>query len=72
MGKPHPTMFEEAFRRANTLNLAMIGDTPSTDVRGANNVGITSVLVETDGGSVDLRSLPEGDRPDFRLRGLGV
>ena len=48
----------------------MIGDTPSTDIRGANNVGITSVLVETGGGSVDLGSLPEGDRPDYMLESL--
>lgn len=70
LGKPHPAMFEEVFRRANTRNLAMIGDTPSTDIRGANNVGITSVLVETGGGSVDLGSLPEGDRPDYMLESL--
>lgn len=72
LGKPHPAMFEEAFRRANTRNMVMIGDTPSTDIRGANNVGIASVLVETGGGSVDLLKLPEGDVPGYRLRGLGV
>ena len=71
LGKPHPAMFEEAFRRTNTRNMAMIGDTPSTDIRGANNMGITSVLVETGGGSVDLGRLPVGDLPGFRLRGLG-
>ena len=70
LGKPHPAMFEEVFRRANTRNLVMIGDTPSTDIRGANNVGITSVLVETGGGLVDLGSLPEGDRPDYVLESL--
>jgi FMN phosphatase YigB (HAD superfamily) len=63
-------MFEEAFRRANTRNMAMIGDTPSTDFRGANNMGITSVLVETGGGLVELGGLPEGDRQGYRLRGL--
>ena len=72
LGKPHPAMFEEVFRRASTRNMAMIGDTPSTDIRGANNVGITSVLVETGGGLVDLGSLPEGDLPDYRLGGLGL
>ena len=72
LGKPHPAMFEEVFRRASTRNMAMIGDTPSTDIRGANNIGITSVLVETGGGSVDLGKLPEGDRPGFRMRGLKV
>ena len=70
LGKPHPAMFEEIFRRTHTRNLVMIGDTPSTDIRGANNVGITSVLVETGGGSVDLGSLPQGDRPDYMLESL--
>ena len=70
LGKPHPAMFEEVFRRSSARNLAMIGDTPSTDIRGANDVGITSVLVETGGGSVELGSLPEGDRPDYILESL--
>ena len=70
LGKPHSAMFEEAFRRAHTRSMVMIGDTPSTDIRGANSMGIASVLVETGGGLVDLGKLPEGDRPGFRLRGL--
>ena len=74
LGKPHPAMFEEVFRRTptHTRNMAMIGDTPSTDIRGANNIGITSVLVETGGGMVDLGKLPEGDLPEYRLRGLAL
>ena len=63
-------MFEEVFRRTHTRSMAMIGDTPSTDIRGANNVGITSVLVEMGGGLVDLGALLEGDLPGYRLRGL--
>jgi ribonucleotide monophosphatase NagD (HAD superfamily) len=65
-------MFEEVFRRANTRNLVMIGDTPSTDIRGANNIGIASALVETGGGLVDLARLPEGDSPGFRMRSLAI
>ena len=72
LGKPHPAMFEEVFRRTHTRNMAMIGDTPSTDIRGANNVGITSVLVETGGGLVDLGRLPEGDLPIYRLQSLAL
>lgn len=44
LGKPHPDIFEEVFRRTGTHSMAMIGDTPSTDIRGANNFGIASVL----------------------------
>ena len=51
-------MSQEAFLRAST--------------RGANNVGITSVLVETGGGSVDLGRLPETDMPAYRLRSLAL
>jgi HAD superfamily hydrolase (TIGR01450 family) len=72
LGKPHPSMFEEVFRRTSSRSLVMIGDTPSTDIRGANNVGITSVLVETGGGTVELGRLPVGDVPDYRLRGLAL
>lgn len=72
LGKPYPAMFEEVFRRANTRNLVMIGDTPSTDIRGANNIGIASALVETGGGLVDLARLPEGDSPGFRMRSLAI
>ena len=38
-GKPHPAMFNKVFRRCSTRNLVMIRDTPSTDIRGVNNVG---------------------------------
>ena len=64
LGKPHPAMFNKVFRRTNTRNLVMIRDTPSTDIRGADNVGITSVLVET--GGTNMGSLSEGDGPGFR------
>jgi len=47
LGKPHRPMFEEAERRAGSRNLVMIGDQIRTDIRGANDFGIDSVLVPT-------------------------
>ena len=72
LGKPHPAMFEEVLRRTHTRSMAMIGDTPSTDIRGANNVGITSVLVETGGGGIDLSALPQSDQPTYSLQSLAL
>ena len=45
LGKPHPAMFAEAQRRSETRDMVMIGDTPETDIRGANRFGIASALV---------------------------
>ena len=65
-----PANVRKAFGLTHTRNMAMIGDTPSTDIRGANGVGIASVLVEAGGGLVDLGGLPEGDMPGYRLQSL--
>ena len=70
LGKPHPAMFEEAFRRCRTRDAVMIGDTPGTDIRGANQVGIVSALMETGVAGADLTALPETDRPTYRVRTL--
>ena len=75
LGKPHPAMFEEAIRRCGTrdlVDMVMIGDNPATDVRGANQVGITSVLVEAGVSGVDLSVLPDSDRPKYQLRSLAI
>lgn len=47
-GKPYPDIFEfaKSFVSPNT-RMAMIGDTPWTDIAGANNVDINSILVCT-------------------------
>ncbi len=72
LGKPHPAMFEEAIRRCGTRDMVMIGDNPGTDIRGANQVGIASVLVESGISSGDLSVLPDSDRPTYRLRSLAI
>jgi HAD superfamily hydrolase (TIGR01450 family) len=47
IGKPQPTLFEEALRRldASPANCVMVGDNPHTDVAGAGRLGIETVLV---------------------------
>ena len=70
LGKPHPAMFEEAFRRSGTRDAVMIGDTPGTDIRGANHVGIASVLIGTGVAIADPSNLPETDRPTYLMASL--
>ena len=72
LGKPHAAMFEEALRRSGTMDMVMIGDTPDTDIRGANDFGIASALVETGTAAVDVSLLPKVDRPDWRMRSLAL
>ena len=72
LGKPHAAMFEEALRRSGTMDMVMIGDTPETDIRGANAFGIASVLVETGTATVDVSLLPKHDSPDCRMRSLAL
>ena len=72
LGKPHAAMFEEALRRSGTMDMVMIGDTPETDIRGANAFGIASVLVETGTAALDVSLLPKSDRPDCRMRSLAL
>jgi HAD superfamily hydrolase (TIGR01450 family) len=47
LGKPFQGMFEEAVSRAGTRNMVMIGDQLATDVLGANQFGIDSVLISS-------------------------
>jgi glycerol-1-phosphatase len=47
LGKPHPAIFSEALSRCGTRDMVMIGDQLGTDILGANDFGIDSVLVGT-------------------------
>ncbi len=70
LGKPMPALFEEAARRAGTLNLVMIGDQIETDIRGAHAFGIDSALVT--GGVAELAFFPEDlpHPPTYQLPNL--
>ena len=47
LGKPYAPIFEAAARRAGTRKLVLLGDQLATDIRGAADFGIDSVLVGT-------------------------
>lgn len=49
VGKPHPLMFQTAMEKAGCTKkqTVMIGDQEDTDVEGAKNAGIDSILVLT-------------------------
>jgi glycerol 3-phosphatase-2 len=50
LGKPHAPIFEAALRRSpirDKRRIVMIGDQFVTDVRGARDIGIDSVFIET-------------------------
>ena len=67
LGKPNKAIYQEAFRRSGTLNMAMIGDQLETDILGANQFGIDSILVDT-GISKSGASISEPNlRPTYLL-----
>jgi glycerol-1-phosphatase len=46
-GKPQPPLLEETIRRVGGTTPLMVGDRLDTDIEGANNLGIDSLLVMT-------------------------
>ncbi len=72
LGKPHSAIYEEAYRRSGTMDMVMIGDTPDTDIRGANNFGIASALIGTGVSTQDVSMLPDEDVPTYVMRSLAM
>ena len=70
LGKPHPAIYEEAFSRSGTMKMAMIGDQLETDIKGAIDFGIDSVLVNTGITNADARNIPDALRPTYRMHSL--
>ena len=70
LGKPHEAIFAEALRRSGTRDMVMIGDQLETDIKGANDFGLDSVLVGTGIAALDLSWAPESLRPTYTLRSL--
>jgi len=72
LGKPHAAIFEEAQRRCGTRDMLMVGDQLATDIRGANDFGIESVLVETGITGPSMAALPANLRPTYRMPSLAA
>ena len=70
LGKPHAAIFEEAVRLTGTRDMVMIGDTPETDILGANDFGLDSVLVTTGVASDDISAIADNMRPTYSLASL--
>ncbi|MGQ7296534.1 HAD-IIA family hydrolase [Quadrisphaera sp. KR29] len=72
-GKPQPTLFHAAARRAGAQQPLVVGDRLDTDVAGAVNSGMTGALVLTGlTSAVALVTAPAGQRPDLVLPDLGA
>ncbi|RYZ67568.1 MAG: haloacid dehalogenase [Proteobacteria bacterium] len=68
LGKPFPRIFNDAIKRAGSKNLLMVGDQLETDIRGAQNSGLDSILVGTGMIRVDLwKPTPDDPVPTYVL-----
>jgi HAD superfamily hydrolase (TIGR01459 family) len=70
LGKPYRPIFEEAFRREDntaTTRMIMIGDQLETDIKGALNVGIDSVLMGTGITKIEDITFKDGIRPTYLM-----
>ncbi len=73
IGKPEPDAWLRILELAGApaLQAVMVGDRPETDIMGAREIGLTTVLVLTGvTGAEAIPSLPEPQRPDHILAGL--
>lgn len=66
LGKPHAAIFEEALKRGGARDMLMIGDQLETDIRGANDFGLDSVLMTSGVTPPDAASDPARPRPTYR------
>ncbi|MBP6472471.1 MAG: HAD-IIA family hydrolase, partial [Chloroflexi bacterium] len=72
IGKPGPIMFQQAMRRMGGTpeNTAMVGDRLSTDILGAKNAGLQTILVLS-GISTRADVAEQGIEPDFIFADIG-
>ena len=70
-GKPETPLHDEAVRRTGARDPIVVGDRLDTDIEGANNAGVPSLLVLTGvAGPVDLVLAEAGLRPTYVSVGL--
>lgn len=70
-GKPLPPLFEETLRRVGGERPLVVGDRLDTDIEGARNAGLDSLLVLTGvTGPAELLGAPPELRPSYLARDL--
>ncbi len=67
LGKPHGAIFKEALKRSGTMDMVMIGDQLETDIRGAAQFGLDSVLVTTGIAMVNPDGVDASVQPTYFL-----
>lgn len=72
IGKPSPKAFEAARKQFNEncpSKILMIGDTPETDIRGANQFGMASILLTKSGimAGRTISDVPKADYPTYLM-----
>lgn len=70
LGKPHPALFERAVAILGTRKVVMVGDQLQTDIRGACDFGVDSVLLTRDISDVAAAINFAGQRPTFMMKSL--
>ena len=70
LGKPFAPIFEKAKKLADSQSLVMIGDQLETDIKGANQLGIDSVLIQTGVSKLCSISKQNSVFPTYTLRGF--
>jgi len=70
LGKPHAAIFHEALKRSGTMEMVMIGDQLETDIRGAVEFGLDSVLVNTGIAKLNPDDVNTSLQPTYYLNSL--
>lgn len=71
LGKPYSPIFDEAVARAKTSSLLMVGDQLLTDIKGARDYGLDSLLVGTGLTPRDYFSkIPHNLQPTYLMNDL--
>jgi len=70
--KPDTRIFEAAMRHANSTaaECLFVGDMLDTDIKGARDAGMRSVLVDIGGKWKDIRTAPAGVEADWTIKRL--
>lgn len=72
-GKPQRPLLDETVRRVGGRRPLMVGDRVDTDIEGAHNAGLDSLLVMTGvTGAAELAAIPPALRPTFVGADLGA